>query len=81
MCSSDLLTVRGLPFSSAGYAWADAEGITSTLVWRITRAVELVASVAVAEGNRTALLEAISAGLRMSPGDEDFLALQEIAIA
>ena len=79
--SEVLLTVRGLPFSSAGYAWADAEGITSTLVWRITRAVELVASVALAEGNRTALLEAISAGLRMSPGDEDFLALQEITIA
>jgi len=76
--SDALLTVRGLPFSSAGYAWADAEGITSTLVWRITRAVELVANVAAAEGNRTALLEAVAAGLRMSPGDEDFAALQEL---
>lgn len=79
--SDALLTVRGLPFSSAGYAWADAEGITSTLVWRITRAVELVANVAAVEGNRTALLEAVAAGLRMSPGDEDFLALQELVVA
>jgi hypothetical protein len=73
-----LSAVRGLPFGSAGYAWADAEGITSTLVWRITRAVELVAKVAATHGNRTALLDAVSAGLRMSPGDEDFLALQEL---
>jgi hypothetical protein len=75
-----LSAVRGLPFSSAGYAWADAEGITSTLVWRVTRAVELVAKVAATRGNRTALLDAISAGLRMSPGDEDFLALQELVV-
>ena len=73
--------VRGLPFSSVGYAWADAEGITSTLVWRVTRAVECVARVATAAGDRTALLDAIAAGLRMSPGDEQFLALQESSAA
>jgi two-component SAPR family response regulator len=73
-----LSMVQGLPFGSMGYAWADAEGITSTLVWRVTRAVELVARYAAAEGDRTALLEAVSAGLRMSPGDDDFLALQEL---
>jgi hypothetical protein len=76
-----LYQVRGLPFSSVGYAWADAEGITSTLVWRVTRAVECVARVATAAGDRTALLDAIAAGLRMSPGDEQFLALQESSAA
>jgi hypothetical protein len=72
-----LSMVQGLPFGSMGYAWADAEGITSTLVWRVTRAVELVARFAAAAGDRTALLEAVSAGLRMSPGDEEFLNLQD----
>jgi two-component SAPR family response regulator len=76
-----LVQVRGLPFSSVNYVWADAEGITSTLVWRVTRAVEFVARVATAAGDRTALLDAIAAGLRMSPGDERFLALQESSAA
>jgi len=79
--SETLSMVQGLPFGSMGYAWADAEGITATLVWRVTRAVELVARFAAVAGDRTALLEAVSAGLRMSPGDDDFLALQELAIA
>jgi hypothetical protein len=69
--------VQGLPFSSVGYAWADAEGITSTLVWRVTRAVEHVVRIATLEGDRTALLDAVAAGLRMSPSDEHFLSLKE----
>ena len=72
-----LSRVEGLPFSSVGYAWADAEGITSTLVWRVTRSVELVARFAAAHGDRTMLLDAVAAGLRMCPGDEHFLALQD----
>ena len=72
--------VEGLPFSSVGYAWADAEGITSTLVWRVTRSVELVARFAAAHGDRTMLLDSVAAGLRMSPGDEHFLALQNLAV-
>jgi hypothetical protein len=73
-----LLHVRGLPFSSVSYAWADAEGITSTLVWQVTRAVEHVARIATAQGDRTTLLDAVAAGLRMSPGEETFLELEEI---
>ncbi|MEY4401903.1 MAG: hypothetical protein RL072_1768 [Actinomycetota bacterium] len=73
-----LSMVSGLPFSSVGYTWADAEGITSTLVWRVTRSVELVARFAAQHGDRTMLLDAVAAGLRMSPGDEQFLELQDL---
>ena len=70
-----LAFVRGLPFSSMNYAWADAEGITSTLVWLVTRSVECAADLATQRCDRTALLAAVSAGLRMSPADEQFTAL------
>jgi len=70
-----LASVQGLPFASVNYSWADAEGITSTLVWLVTRAVECAAELASRCGDHTALLEVTAAGLRMSPGDEQFLSL------
>ena len=74
-----LASVQGLPFASVDYSWADAEGITSTLVWLVTRAVECAAELASRFGDHTALLEVTAAGLRMSPGDEQFLHLCERA--
>ena len=75
-----LSLVRGLPFAGENYAWADAEGITSTLVWLVTRAVDLAAQSARELGDEAALLEATSAGLRMMPGDEHFTALRETVV-
>jgi len=72
-----LASVQGLPFASVNYSWADAEGITSTLVWLVTRAVECAAELASRCGDHTALLEVTAAGLRMSPGDEQFVSLRE----
>jgi hypothetical protein len=71
---SVLSLVRGLPFADAGYAWADAEGITSTFVWLVTKAIDYVCDLAAECGDEAAVLEATAAGLRMSPGDEVFLA-------
>jgi hypothetical protein len=72
--------VRGLPFADAGYAWADAEGITSTFVWLVTRAVEQVCALADESAdesaNASAVVQATNAGLRMSPSDDHFLALR-----
>jgi hypothetical protein len=72
--------VRGLPFADAGYAWADAEGITSTFVWLVTRAVEQVCALADESAdesaNASAVMQATNAGLRMSPADDHFLALR-----
>ena len=71
---SVLQLVRGLPFADSGYAWADAEGITSTFVWLVTKAINCVCDIAAECGDEAAMLEATAAGLRMLPGDEVFLA-------
>lgn len=73
-----LSLVRGLPFADSGYAWADAEGITSTFVWLVTKAIDYVCDVASECGDEPAILEATAAGLRMSPGDEMFLARRRV---
>ncbi len=75
-----LLFVRGLPFSGRSYAWADAEGITSTVVWLVTRAIELAVEVAKSHGDAATVLDATAAGLRMLPNDEYFLGLQRSAM-
>lgn len=67
-----LSLVGGLPFAVANYVWADAEGITSTLVWLATQAVQKAAALATELNDSTALVEVSSAGLRMMPGDEEF---------
>ena len=72
--------VRGLPFTAANYAWADAEGITSTLYWLVTRSIERVAALVETDRDKSALFEAAAAGLRMSPGDEAFTHLQSHAL-
>ena len=68
--------VRGLPFADAGYAWADAEGVTATFIWLVTRAVEQVCALADEAADKSAVVQATNAGLRMSPADDHFLALR-----
>lgn len=75
-----LMFVRGLPFLGRSYAWADAEGITSTVVWLVTRAIELAVEVAKSHGDDATVLDATAAGLRMLPNDEYFLGLQRSAM-
>ncbi len=75
-----LMFVRGLPFSGRSYAWAAAEGITSTVVWLVTRAIELAVEVAKSHGDDATVLDATAAGLRMLPNDEYFLGLQRSAM-
>ena len=77
---SVLQLVRGLPFADSGYAWADAEGITSTFVWLVTKAIDCVCDIAAECGDEAAMLEATAAGLRMSPGDEVFLVRRPAAV-
>ena len=67
---AELRSVRALPFSDAQYVWADAEGITANLVWLVTRAVDRAVELAQQCNDDHAVLDAVSAGLRMFPGDE-----------
>ena len=70
-----LSLVGGLPFAAANYVWADAEGITSTLVWLATQSVQKAAALATELNDSAALVEISAAGLRLMPGDEEFLKL------
>ena len=71
--------VRDVPFAGTSYSWADLDGTTTRLViLAITAAME-VASWALTAGDSTAFEIATTAGLRVFPGHEELLALQEEA--
>ena len=71
--------VRDVPFAGTSYSWADLDGTTTRLViLAITAALE-VASWALTTGDSAAFDVAINAGLRVFPGHEELLALQEKA--
>jgi hypothetical protein len=71
--------VRDVPFAGTSYSWADLDGTTTRLViLAITAAME-VALWALDTGDMTALEIAVTAGLRVFPGHEELLALQEEA--
>jgi hypothetical protein len=71
--------VRDVPFAGTSYSWADLDGTTTRLViLAITASIE-VARWALIAGNTAAFEIAITAGLRVFPGHEELLALQEEA--
>ena len=71
--------VRDVPFAGTSYSWADLDGTTTRLViLAITSAME-VALWALATGDMSAFEIAITAGLRVLPGHEELLALQDEA--
>ena len=71
--------VRDVPFAGTSYSWADLDGTTTRLViLAITAAME-VALWALAVADMTAFEIAVTAGLRVFPGHEELLALQDEA--
>jgi len=71
--------VRDVPFAGTSYSWADLDGTTTRLViLAITAAME-VATWALATGDMAAFEVAVTAGLRVFPGHEELLALQDEA--
>ena len=71
--------VRDVPFAGTSYSWADLDGTTTRLIiLAITAAME-VALWALATGDMTAFEIAVTAGLRVFPGHEELLALQDEA--
>jgi hypothetical protein len=74
-----LSNVRDVPFAGTSYSWADLDGTTTRLViLAVTAAIE-VASWALTMGDSAAFEVAMTAGLRVFPGHEELLALQEQA--
>ena len=68
--------VRDVPFAGTAYSWADLDGTTTRLVILALTASREVATWAAREGDMESMSIAISAGLRVMPGDEELLALQ-----
>jgi len=69
--------VRDVPFAGTSYSWADLDGTTTRLViLAITAAME-VALWALSAGDMAAFETAVTAGLRVFPGHEELLLLQE----
>jgi hypothetical protein len=68
--------VRDVPFAGTAYSWADLDGTTTRLVILALTASREVATWASKVGDMESMGIAISAGLRVMPGDEELLALQ-----
>ena len=68
--------VRDVPFAGTAYSWADLDGTTTRLVILALTASREVATWAVEHGDLDVLGVAVSAGLRVMPGDEELLRLQ-----
>ena len=71
-----LAYVRDLPFAGANYAWADAEGITTTHVITAVQAAVVLAQDAMNRGDTSLLFSASEKGLRVLPGHEELVALR-----
>ena len=71
--------MRDVPFAGTSYSWADLDGTTTRLVILAVTAAMEVASWALTAGDSTAFEIAITAGLRVLPGHEELLALQDEA--
>jgi two-component SAPR family response regulator len=71
--------VRDVPFAGTSYSWADLDGTTTRLVILALTAATEVALWALGTGDTAAFETAMTAGLRIFPGHEELLALQEEA--
>ena len=71
-----LAYVRDLPFAGANYAWADAEGITTTHVINTVQAAVLLGEHAISVNDTETLFYVTEKGLRVLPGHEELVALR-----
>jgi hypothetical protein len=67
--------VRDVPFAGTSYSWADLDGSTTRLVILAMSASREVAQWAAINNHHRAREIAVSAGLRLMPGDEELLAV------
>lgn len=72
-----LALVRDVPFAGAAYQWADLDGSTTRIIISVMRAVDMVISVGQQTGRGDLVLAGTRAGLRVMPGDQRLLAIQD----
>jgi two-component SAPR family response regulator len=68
--------VRDLPFAGMNYAWADAEGITTSHVITTVQAAVLLGEYAISVNDTETLFYVTEKGLRVLPGHEELVALR-----
>lgn len=69
--------IRDIPFAGAGYLWPDVDGTTTRLMILGLDAATELADWSASRGDVHTALVAISAGLRLMPGDSDLLERQQ----
>lgn len=70
-------SVRDLPFAGTNYRWPDLDGTTTRLVMLVLTAVNEVVEHSLQSDDARAAMRALSAGLRMMPGDDTLVRLQK----
>ena len=75
--ANQLTEVRDAPFSGTSYEWADLDGTTTRLIITAMQASQELAEFAKSIGDVELMMIAVAAGLRVMPGCEELLQLQE----
>lgn len=79
--ASELGRIRDVPFAGANYMWADLDGTTTRMVLLALEASNELAEWAKAQNEVQLCSIAVKAGLRVMPGDEQLLAIQQSFIS
>lgn len=69
--------IRDVPFSGTSYEWADLDGTTTRLIITAMQASQELAEYAKSVGDVELMMIAVSAGLRVMPGNEELLEIQQ----
>jgi hypothetical protein len=72
----ELEGVRDAPFSGTTYEWADLDGTTTRLIITAMQAAQELAEYGFSIGDVEVMSTAVAAGLRVMPGNEELLAIQ-----
>lgn len=72
--------IRGLPFESTKFDWADAEGLTSHIVLKAMNVCCDLADYLLQQGDIKKVFQVTEQGLRALPGSEEMLAFREKAM-
>ena len=73
----ELKDIRDAPFSGTSYEWADLDGTTTRLIITAMQAAHELAEYARTIGDVDSMQIACAAGLRVMPGDEELLQIQQ----
>ena len=72
--------IRGLPFESTNFNWADTEGLTSHIVLKAMNVCCDLAEYLLQQGDIKKVFQVTEQGLRALPGSEEMLAFREKAM-